>query len=312
MRPLLRRSGPGHCPIFGMSLEVFIPRAGSDEIDPKLRRLWLSFALTLPLLLMAMHVAWPFDLSAWVDASSGELGWHRVASVRASSGLEVLLSTIVVVWGGGPFFVLGWHSFITRQLNMFSLITLGASTAWLFSLYALFWPASLPAAFFAGNEAPLYFEAPAVIVTLVLLGQVLEMRARMRTNAGVKGLLGLAANIAFRVGADGREKPVALDAVVVGDTLRVKPGGKVPVDAASRSVRAVSTRRRRSLSPPSGLPRRVRARPGPDGVDARELPHRPDVAAGPTVAFHPRRPGASGLQGRLAGFRIARVTACPR
>jgi Cu2+-exporting ATPase len=234
MHPLLRHSGPGHCPTCGMSLEVFIPNAGGDEVDPELRamtrRLWLSIALTLPLLLMAMHVAWPFDLSSWVDASSSELGWPRGYSGRASSGLEALIATIVVVWGGGPFFVLGWRSFIARQLNMFSLITLGVSTAWLFSLYALFWPASLPRAFLAGHGVPLYVEAAAVIITLVLLGQVLEMGARMRTNAGVRGLLGLAANVAFRVGADGRDESVALDAVVIGDTLRVKPGGKVPVD----------------------------------------------------------------------------------
>jgi len=95
------------------------------------RRLWVSIALTLPLLLMAMHVAWPVDLSAWVDAASREFGWPRGARVTASSGLEALLATIVVVWGGGPFFVLGWRSFITWQMNMFSLITLGVSTAWL-------------------------------------------------------------------------------------------------------------------------------------------------------------------------------------
>ncbi len=217
-----------------MSLEVFVPKVGGDEVDAESLattwRLSLSVVFTLPLLLMAMHVAWPFDLSAWLDAAAGELGWPHGAPVNASSGLEALLATIVVVCGGGPFFVLGWRSFITWQLNMFSLVTLGVATAYLFSVYALFWPASLPKAFRAGHALPRYFEAAAVIVTLVLLGQVLEMRARMRTNAGVKGLLGLAANVAFRVGADGRDESVALDAVVIGDTLRVNPGGKVPVD----------------------------------------------------------------------------------
>jgi len=150
--------------------------------------------------------------------------------VSASSAFEALLATVVVAWGGGPFFVLGWRSFVTRQLNMFSLVTLGVSTAYVFSLYTLLWPRSLPAAFIPMHGLPLYFEAAAVIVTLVLLGQVLEARARVRTNAAVKGLLGLAANVALRVGADGRDESVALDAVVVGDTLRVKPGGKVPVD----------------------------------------------------------------------------------
>ena len=234
MHPLVRHSGPGHCPLCGMSLEVFVPKAGGDEIDPELRattwRLGFSTALTIPLLLLAMHLAWPVDLAAWVDATAGGLGWPPGAPVKASSGLQAVLATIVVAGAGGPFFVLGWRSFVTWQLNMFSLITLGVSTAWLFSVLAAFRPASLPAAFRSGHGPPLYFEAAAVIVTLVLLGQVLEMRARLRTNAGVRGLLGLAANIAWRVGADGRDEAVALDAVVVGDTLRVKPGAKVPVD----------------------------------------------------------------------------------
>ena len=234
MHPLLRHSGPGHCPLCGMSLELFVPKAEAAASDPELRsttwRLWLSVALTVPLMMLSMRVAWPFDLAGWVDAAFGGLGWPRGSAVTASAGLEAQLATIVVVWGGGPFFLLGWRSFVTWQLNMFSLITLGVATAYLFSVYALFWPASLPAAFQSGHGTPLYFEAAAVIVTLVLLGQVLEMRARMRTNAGVRGLLGLAANVAFRVGPDGRDEAVALDAVVVGDTHRVKPGGKVPVD----------------------------------------------------------------------------------
>ena len=217
-----------------MTLEVFAPKIAEEDDDSEsramTRRLWVSAALTLPLLLMSMRDILPFDLPAWVDRAAGELGWARGAPVSASSAFEALLATVVVAWGGGPFFVLGWRSFVTRQLNMFSLVTLGVSTAYVFSLYTLLWPRSLPAAFIPMHGLPLYFEAAAVIVTLVLLGQVLEARARVRTNAAVKGLLGLAANVALRVGADGRDESVALDAVVVGDTLRVKPGGKVPVD----------------------------------------------------------------------------------
>ena len=234
MHPLVRHVGPGHCPFCGMTLEVFAPKIAEEDDDSEsramTRRLWVSAALTLPLLLMSMRDILPFDLPAWVDRAAGELGWARGAPVSASSAFEAFLATVVVAWGGGPFFVLGWRSFVTRQLNMFSLVTLGVSTAYVFSLYTLLWPRSLPAAFIPMHGLPLYFEAAAVIVTLVLLGQVLEARARVRTNAAVKGLLGLAANVALRVGADGRDESVALDAVVVGDTLRVKPGGKVPVD----------------------------------------------------------------------------------
>jgi len=234
MHPLFRHAGPGHCPFCGMSLEVFVPKSAEEDNDAEsramTRRLWVSAGLTLPLLVMSMRDILPFDLPAWVNRAAAELGWALGAPVSASSAFEALLATVVVAWAGGPFFVLGWRSFVTRQLNMFSLVTLGVATAYLFSLYTLVWPHSLPAAFISVHGLPLYFEAAAVIVTLVLLGQVLEARARVRTNAAVKGLLGLAANVALRVGADGRDEPVALDAVVVGDTLRVKPGGKVPVD----------------------------------------------------------------------------------
>ena len=234
MHPLMRQAGPGRCPVCGMALEMLVPNARGEAADPELRamsrRLWLSAAVTLPLLMMAMHDVLPFDLSEWVDAAFGALGWPRGAPVSAASGLQALAATIVVAWGGAPLFVLGWRSFLTRQLNMFSLVTLGVSTAYGFSVYALLWPTSLPRAFLTGHGPPLYFEAAAVIVVLVVLGQVLEMRARMRTNAAVQGLLGLTANVALRVGADGRDETVALDAVLVGDTLRVKPGGKVPVD----------------------------------------------------------------------------------
>jgi Cu2+-exporting ATPase len=143
---------------------------------------------------------------------------------------QALLATPVVLWAGWPFFERGWKSFMTWQLNMFSLVGLGVGAAYFFSLYVLFFPASLPQTFRQGMQLPLYFEAASVIVALILLGQVLELRARSRTSSALKDLLKLAPNTAVRVGANGAEEVVPLDAVAVGDTLRVKPGSKVPVD----------------------------------------------------------------------------------
>ncbi len=230
MHPSVRQSQPGRCPVCGMSLELVIPQVDAETVDPELsamtRRLWLSAAFTLPLLAMAMHGMLPFDLAARIDEAFGALGW----SPRASQALEALLATVVVFWAGGPFLVLAWRSFVSWQLNMFSLVALGVSTAYGFSVYVLLRPRSLPQAFVTGDGPPLYFEAAAVIVTLVLVGQVLELRARTRTNGAIKALLGLAPHVAIRVDAEGHEETVALEAVAVGDTLRVKPGGQVPVD----------------------------------------------------------------------------------
>ena len=144
--------------------------------------------------------------------------------------LQALLATPVVLWGGWPFFVRGWRSFVTWKLNMFSLIALGTGAAFAFSMVALLFPASLPDAFKVGGMTPLYFEAAAVIVTLVLLGQVLELRARSQTNSAIRALLELAPAAATRVRADGTDEEVTLDQVQVGDQLRIKPGAKVPVD----------------------------------------------------------------------------------
>ena len=230
MHPLLRQSHPGRCPFCGMSLELLVPKADVEAADPELRamtrRLRFAAALTLPLLAMAMHGLLPAGLVAQVGAALGTLGW----SPHASQVLQSLLATVVVFWAGGPFLVLGWRSFASRQLNMFSLVALGVSTAYGFSLYVLLRPQGLPRAFLPGGEPPLYFEAAAVIVTLVLVGQVLELRARARTSGAIKALLGLAPHVAIRVDAHGLEETVALEAVAVGDTLRVKPGGQVPVD----------------------------------------------------------------------------------
>ncbi|MEO6565288.1 MAG: copper-translocating P-type ATPase, partial [Casimicrobiaceae bacterium] len=182
------------------------------------RRFWVSVALSLPLLALTMGEFIPgLNLP------------HRMGEMRAA-WLQALLATPVVLWGGWPFFVRGWRSFATWQLNMFSLIALGTGAAFAFSVAALLFPSSLPDAFKVGGMTPLYFEAAAVIVTLVLLGQVLELRARSKTNSAIRALLELAPATATRVRADGHDEEVALDQVQVEDRLRVKPGAKVPVD----------------------------------------------------------------------------------
>ena len=182
------------------------------------RRLWVSAALTLPLLVVTMSELVP------------GLNLHHRFGTTLFNWAQGALGTPVVVWAGWPFFTRAWVSFRTWQLNMFSLIGLGTGAAWLFSVIALLWPQLLPEAFKMNGVAPLYFEAAAAITTLVLLGQVLELRARSRTNAAVKSLLALAPNTALRIGPDGSEVEVHLDQVQVGDLLRVKPGEKVPVD----------------------------------------------------------------------------------
>jgi heavy metal translocating P-type ATPase len=220
MHPEIRQIGPGNCPKCGMALEPLItaPAADTAELDDMARRLWVGAALTLPLLGVTMSEFVPgLDLHRWFGTAL--FNWSQGA-----------LATPVVLWAGWPFFARAWVSFRTRQLNMFSLIGLGTGAAWLFSVIALLMPGLLPAAFKMNGVAPLYFEAAAAITTLVLLGQVLELRARSRTNAAVQSLLALAPNTALRVAADGSEVEVHLGQVQVGDILRVKPGERVPVD----------------------------------------------------------------------------------
>jgi len=192
-----------------------------DEETPELRsmtlRLWVSALLTLPLLVLTMgHMVTGHELLP--------------LSVRARGFLELALATPVVLWGGWPFFVRGWSSIVTRHLNMFTLIGLGVAVAYGYSALAALVPGIVPAAFRDGGMVPLYFEAAAVIVTLVLVGQVMELRARSRTGAAIRALLGLAPATARRIAADGSESDVPLEHVVVGDLLRVRPGEKVPVD----------------------------------------------------------------------------------
>ena len=223
MHPQIVRAGPGSCPICGMALEPKVVSATAEpdaELMSMIRRFRVGVALTEPLVVLAMgHMVVPgLDFHRWVGQTL--LNW-----------IEVALATPVVLWGGWPFFERGWASLRSRNLNMFTLIALGTAAAYLFSLYAVLLPQTLPAAFREeGGTVPLYFEAAAVIVTLVLLGQVLELRARRRTSDSLRALLNLVPPVARRLGADGKEEEVPLDAVMVGDRLRVRPGDKLPVD----------------------------------------------------------------------------------
>ncbi|MFZ5889868.1 MAG: heavy metal translocating P-type ATPase [Myxococcota bacterium] len=212
MHPEVRQVGPGACPICGMALEP-LHAGATDEENPELRdmtrRFWVSAALTLPTVVLAMLGGLPATVSVWVQFAA---------------------ATPVVLWAGYPFFERGMRSLATRQLNMFTLIALGTSAAFGFSVFALLFPSALPQALQHDGAPPVYFEASAVIVTLVLLGQVLELRARAATSGAIRALLGLAPKTARRIDAAGNEGDVALDSLVVGDRLRVRPGEKVPVD----------------------------------------------------------------------------------
>jgi Cu+-exporting ATPase len=222
MHPEIVRDGPGSCPICGMALEPMTPTAG-DESNPELtdmtRRFWVGTALSAPLLAMAMaeHVG-PHSL-------------HAAVTSPTAMWLQLILATPAVLWCGAPFFRRGWESLVNRSLNMFTLIALGTGVAYLYSLVAALAPGIFPHSFrMAEGGVPVYFEAAAVIVALVLLGQVLELRARSQTSSAIRALLDLAPKRARLVGDDGTEEDIALEAVVPGQKLRVRPGEKVPVD----------------------------------------------------------------------------------
>ena len=222
MHPEIVREEPGACPICGMALEPRVVTAEEEE-NPELvdmrRRFWASVVLTLPVFVIAMAELLP-----------GE-PLQQLASLGVLSWAELALATPVVLWGGWPFFVRGWQSVVTWNLNMFTLIGLGVAVAYVYSLVATLFPEIFPASFRdEAGEVGVYFEAAAVIVTLVLLGQVLELKARSRTGAAIKALLGLAPKTARRLSDDGSEDDVPLDEVHPGDRLRVRPGEKVPVD----------------------------------------------------------------------------------
>jgi len=221
MHPEVVQDRPGNCPICGMALE---PREVlSEEDNPELadmsRRFWVSVVLALPVFVLAMVA----DL-----APHGLPGW---LAMRAVQWMELLLATPVVLWGGWPFFVRGWQSVRSWNLNMFTLIGLGVSVAWLYSVVALLLPGVFPPAMrHADGTVAVYFEAAAVITALVLLGQVLELRARSRTGAAIRSLLGLAPKTARILRSDGTEEDIPLEQVVPGDRLRIRPGEKVPAD----------------------------------------------------------------------------------
>ncbi len=220
MHPEIRQDGPGTCPICGMALEPVIVTADtgpSEELRDMTRRFWVGVVLSIPVVILGMGR----DLVPWL---------HDNISATASAWTQLVLATPVVLWAGWPFFVRGWASVRTRNLNMFTLIAMGTGVAWLFSVVATVAPGIFPAAFREDRAVEVYFEAAAVITTLVLLGQVLELRAREATSGAIKALLDLSPKTARRVGEDGTEEEVTLDQVEIGDMLRVRPGEKVPVD----------------------------------------------------------------------------------
>jgi Cu+-exporting ATPase len=224
MHPQIVRSEPGSCPICGMALEPRVATANAEEnseLTDMRRRFWTGVALTLPVLISAMGA----------DIPGHPL--EHLATLRTWTWFELILSTPVVLWGGWPFFVRAWQSVMNRSPNMFTLVGLGVGVSYLYSLVAAIFPAIFPASFRdqAGGVA-VYFEAAAVIVTLVLLGQVLELKARSQTGAAIKALLGLAPKTARVLHDDGSEIDVPLDQVKTGDRLRVRPGEKIPVDGA--------------------------------------------------------------------------------
>ena len=222
MHPQIVRDEPGSCPICGMALEPMTVTA-DEGLDPELigmtRRFWIGLALTAPLLVFMIG-----------DMLPGQPLRHLV-SPRVAAWTQLALATPVVLWCGWPFFVRGWQSLVNRSLNMFTLIALGIGLAYAYSVVATLAPGLFPAAFRThGGEVGLYFEAAAVITVLVLLGQVLELRARSQTSGAIRSLLGLAPRTARRVRASGGDEDVALEAIQVGDRLRVRPGEKVAVD----------------------------------------------------------------------------------
>ncbi len=222
MHPEIEQVGPGTCPICGMALEPKFAGADSGpnpELIDMTRRFWAGLALTLPVFALEM--------------GSHIFGMHGLVPRATSNLIQFALATPVVLWAGWPFFVRGWQSLLTRNLNMFTLIAIGTGVAYLYSLVAAFAPQVFPPAFREHDgSVAVYFEAAAVITVLVLLGQVLELRARDKTSGAIKALLGLAPKSARRLSADGEETDVDLEAIEVGDLLRVRPGEKVPVDGS--------------------------------------------------------------------------------
>ena len=220
MHPEIRQEGPGSCPICGMALEpemVTAEAPPNHELIDFTRRFWVGLVLTLPVFALEM---------------GGHLtNLHMFIPGQMSNWIQFALATPVVLWCGWPFFERGWTSLRTRRLNMFTLIAMGVGVAWLYSVVAVVAPTLFPPAFLkADGSAPVYFEAAAVITVLVLVGQVLELRAREQTSGAIRALLDLTPKTARRIRADGVDEDVSLDQIAVGDRLRVRPGEKIPVD----------------------------------------------------------------------------------
>ena len=218
MHPQIRRSGPGSCPICGMALEPEQPSL-DDRPNPELvdftRRLWVAGVLSVPLLIVSM---------------GAEMFHWRFFTAQTSAWVQLALTAPIVLWAGAPFFARGWTSVVTRRLNMFTLIAIGVGAAFAYSLAATLVPGIFPAGFRMNGGVPVYYEAAGVVVTLVLLGQVLELRARAATGKAIRALLNLAPKTAHRVAADGSESVVPLAEVHAGDRLRIRPGEAIPVD----------------------------------------------------------------------------------
>ncbi|HXF55338.1 MAG TPA: heavy metal translocating P-type ATPase [Hyphomicrobiaceae bacterium] len=220
MHPEVRQVGPGSCPICGMALEPLLVTAEqgpNPELIDMTRRFWIGLALAVPVLALEM---------------GGHLtGLDRLLPRLTSNWAQLLFASPVVLWAGWPFFVRGWQSLTTRQLNMFTLIAMGTGTAWVYSVFATLAPGLFPSEFRAADgSVAVYFEAAAVITVLVLLGQVMELRARDSTSGAIRALLDLAPKTARRIRQDGSEEEILLEEVEVGDRLRVRPGEKIPVD----------------------------------------------------------------------------------
>ncbi|MFZ1766315.1 MAG: heavy metal translocating P-type ATPase, partial [Candidatus Nitrotoga sp.] len=221
MHPQIVRSEPGDCPICGMALEprTVVAKEETPELDDMTRRFWISTVLAVPVFVMAMAA------DMWMGFSPQMISFAHLQLI------EFLLATPVVLWGGWPFFQRGWASLVNRHLNMFTLISLGVGVAWSYSVVGTFLPDIFPAMLRREDGTlPIYFEAAATITVLVLLGQVLELKARSRTNTAIKLLLGLAPKTARIVRSDGKEEDIPLEQVQAGDVLRVRPGEKIPVD----------------------------------------------------------------------------------
>jgi Cu+-exporting ATPase len=221
MHPEIRQRGPGSCPICGMALEpveVSVEESPNEELIDMSRRFWWSLGLTAPIL--------AFMVSEFLPGQP----LHHLIGPPLMSWIELACATPVVLWGGWPFFVRAWNSVVTRHLNMFTLIALGVGAAYDYSVLATVAPGLFPQSFRHDGEVAIYFEPAAVIVVLVLLGQVLELRARSRTSAAIRHLLGLAPKTARSIGPDGGEHDVPIEHVQVSDRLRVRPGERVPVD----------------------------------------------------------------------------------